>query len=162
MIKHQRTIGRVEHGIVNMEELATAMKIVLANTYAMYFKAQGHHWNVEGKDFSQMHDFFSGIYEELIGAADTIAEEIRALDVFAPYGMATLAEIATIKDSAIYGNSVSSMLSDLISANNSVIEALNSAHKLADAQGNRGLVNLLEERLDVHAKHGWMLRATSR
>ena len=84
MIKHQRTIGRVEHGIVNMEELATAMKIVLANTYAMYFKAQGHHWNVEGKDFSQMHDFFSGIYEELIGAADTIAEEIRALDVFAP------------------------------------------------------------------------------
>lgn len=162
MIKHQRTTGRVRHGIVNMEELATAMKIVLANTYAMYFKAQGHHWNVEGKDFSQMHDFFSGIYEELFSAADVIAEQIRALDVFAPYGMATLAEIATIKDSAIYGNSVSSMLSDLIAANGSVIEALKTAHKLADDQGNRGLVNLLEERLDVHAKHGWMLRATSR
>lgn len=145
-----------------MEELATAMKIVLANTYAMYFKAHGHHWNVEGKDFSQMHDFFSGIYEELFSAADVIAEQIRALDVFAPYGMATLAEIATIKDSAIYGNSVPSMLSDLITANGSVIEALKTAHKLADDQGNRGLVNLLEERLDVHAKHAWMLRATSR
>ena len=145
-----------------MEELATAMKIVLANTYAMYFKAQGHHWNVEGKDFSQMHDFFSGIYEELIAAADTIAEEIRALDVYAPYGLAALANIATIKDSAIYGNSVSSMLSDLLAANAAVIEALNAAHKLAEAEGNRGLVNLLEERLDVHAKHGWMLRATSK
>jgi starvation-inducible DNA-binding protein len=145
-----------------MEELVTAMKIVLANTYAMYFKAQGHHWNVEGKDFSQMHDFFGEIYEELIGAADTIAEQIRALDDYAPYGMQSLADIATIKDSAIYGNSITSMLQDLMSANAAVIEALNSAHRLAEAEGNRGLVNLLEERLDTHAKHAWMLRATSK
>lgn len=145
-----------------MEELVTAMKIVLANTYAMYFKAQGHHWNVEGKDFSQMHDFFGEIYEELIGAADTIAEQIRALDDYAPYGMQSLADIATIKDSAIYGNSIPSMLQDLMSANAAVIEALNSAHRLAEAEGNRGLVNLLEERLDTHAKHAWMLRATSK
>ncbi|NBO70572.1 DNA starvation/stationary phase protection protein [bacterium] len=145
-----------------MDELVTAMKIVLANTYAMYFKAHGFHWNVEGKDFSQLHEFFGNIYEEVFAAADTIAEEIRALDAFAPYGMQTLADIATIKDSAIYGNSVPSMLSDLISANSAVIEALNSAHKLAEAEGNNGLLNLLEERLDVHAKHAWMLRATSR
>lgn len=145
-----------------MDELVTAMKIVLANTYAMYFKAHGHHWNVEGKDFSQMHEFFAGIYEELFAAADTIAEEIRALDDYAPYGMQALANIATIKDSAIYGNSVPSMLSDLLAANGAVIEALNTAHKLADSAGNRGLVNLIEERLDVHNKHGWMLRATSK
>lgn len=145
-----------------MDELQTAMKIVLANTFAMYFKAHGHHWNVEGKDFSQMHDFFSDIYEELFGAVDKIAEEIRALDSYAPYGMTAIANIATIKDSAIFGNSVPSMISDLLDANGSVIEALNSAHKLAEAEGNRGLVNLIEERLDIHAKHGWMLRATSR
>lgn len=145
-----------------MEELATAMKIVLANTYAMYFKAQGHHWNVEGKDFSQMHDFFSGIYEELIAAADTIAEEIRALDEYAPYNMTELSSMTTVKESNIFGVDVSGMISDLIDANGSVIEALNSAHKLADSAGNRGLVNLLEERLDIHAKHAWMLRATSK
>lgn len=145
-----------------MEELNTSMKIVLANTFAMYFKAHGHHWNVEGKDFSQLHDFFAGIYEELFAAVDKIAEEIRALDEYAPYGFDTMSSIATINDSSIYGNSVPSMLQDLIDANTSVIEALNSAHKLADAEGNRGLVNLLEERLDIHAKHGWMLRATSK
>ena len=97
-----------------MEELSTSMKIVLANTFAMYLKAQGHHWNVEGKDFSQLHDFFSTLYEELFAAIDKIAEEIRALDVYAPYGLDTLSSIATIKDSSIYGNSVPSMLQDLI------------------------------------------------
>lgn len=145
-----------------MDELKTALKIVLANTYAMYFKAHGFHWNVEGKDFSQFHSFFSGIYEELFGAVDTIAEEIRALDEYAPYNMTELSSITTVKESNIYGVDVSGMLADLIDANGSVIEALNSAHKLAEAENNRGLVNLIEERLDVHAKHGWMIRASSK
>lgn len=145
-----------------MDELKTALKIVLANTYAMYFKAHGFHWNVEGKDFSQMHDFFSGIYEELFGAIDTIAEEIRALDEYAPYNMSELSSMTTVKESNIYGVDVSGMLADLIDANGSVIEALNSVHKLAEAENNRGLVNLIEERLDVHAKHGWMIRASSK
>ena len=145
-----------------MDELNTALKIVLANTYAMYFKAHGFHWNVEGKDFSQMHDFFSDIYEELFVAIDSVAEQIRALDEYAPYNMTELASITTIKESNIYGVDVSGMLADLNDANASVIEALNSAHKLADAENNRGLLNLLEERLDVHAKHGWMIRASSK
>ena len=145
-----------------MDELNTSMKIVLANTFAMYFKAHGHHWNVEGKDFSQMHDFFSNIYEELFAAVDQIAEQIRALDDYAPYGLDTVSSIATIKDSSINGNNIPSMLQDLMDANASVIEALNAAHKLAEAEGNRGLVNHIEGRLDVHAKHGWMLLATSK
>jgi starvation-inducible DNA-binding protein len=145
-----------------MDELNTSLKIVIANTYAMYFKAHGFHWNVEGKDFSQFHDFFSGIYQELFVAVDTIAEEIRALDEYAPYNMTELASITTIKESNIYGVDVSGMLADLNDANASVIEALNSAHKLADAENNRGLLNLIEERLDVHAKHGWMIRASSK
>ena len=145
-----------------MDDLKTSLKIVLANTYAMYFKAHGFHWNVEGKDFSQFHSFFSGIYEELFGAVDTIAEEIRALDEYAPYNMSELSSMTTVKESNIYGVDVSGMLADLIDANGSVIEALNSAHQLAEAENNRGLVNLLEERLDVHAKHGWMIRASSK
>ena len=145
-----------------MDELVTSMKIVLANTFAMYFKAHGHHWNVEGKDFSQLHDFFANLYQELFAAADTIAEEIRALDDYAPYNMTELASTTTVKESNIYGVDVTGMLADLIDANGSVIEALNTAHKLADADDNRGLVNLIEERLDIHAKHAWMLRATSK
>ena len=145
-----------------MDELKTALKIVLANTYAMYFKAHGYHWNVEGKDFSQFHDFFSGIYGELFAAVDTIAEQIRALDEYAPYNMTELASLTTVEETTIHGVDVVRMLTDLLAANNAVIEALNSAHKLAEAENNRGLVNLLEGRLDIHAKHGWMIRASSK
>jgi starvation-inducible DNA-binding protein len=145
-----------------MDELNTSMKIVLANTFAMYFKAHGHHWNVEGKDFSQLHDFFANLYQELFAAVDQIAEQIRALDDYAPYGLDTMSSIATIKDSSFNGDNIPLMLQDLMEANASVIEALNAAHKLAEAEGNRGLVNHIEGRLDIHAKHAWMLRATSK
>ena len=145
-----------------MDELNTSMKIVLANTFAMYFKAHGHHWNVEGKDFSQLHDFFANLYQELFAAVDQIAEQIRALDDYAPYGLDTMSSIATIRDSSFNGDNIPLMLQDLMDANASVIEALNAAHKLAEAEGNRGLVNHIEGRLDVHAKHAWMLRATSK
>jgi starvation-inducible DNA-binding protein len=145
-----------------MDELNTSMKIVLANTFAMYFKAHGHHWNVEGKDFSQLHDFFANLYQELFAAVDQIAEQIRALDDYAPYGLDTMSSIATIKDSSFTGDNIPLMLQDLMEANASVIEALNAAHKLAEAEGNRGLVNHIEGRLDIHAKHAWMLRATSK
>jgi len=128
----------------------------------MYFKAHGHHWNVEGKDFSQLHDFFANLYQELFAAVDQIAEQIRALDDYAPYGLDTMSSIATIKDSSFTGDNIPLMLQDLIEANASVIEALNAAHKLAEAEGNRGLVNHIEGRLDVHAKHAWMLLATSK
>ena len=145
-----------------MDELNTSMKIVLANTFAMYFKAHGHHWNVEGKDFSQLHDFFANLYQELFAAVDQIAEQIRALYDYAPYGLDTMSSIATIKDSSFNGDNIPLMLQDLMEANASVIEALNAAHKLAEAEGNRGLVNHIEGRLDIHAKHAWMLRATSK
>jgi starvation-inducible DNA-binding protein len=145
-----------------MDELNTSMKIVLANTFAMYFKAHGHHWNVEGKDFSQLHDFFANLYQELFAAVDQIAEQIRALDDYAPYGLDTMSSIATIKDSSFNGDNIPLMLQDLMEANASVIEALNAAHKLAEAEGNIGLVNHIEGRLDIHAKHAWMLRATSK
>jgi DNA-binding ferritin-like protein len=34
-----------------------------------------------------------------------------------------------------------------------------AAHRIADEAGKRGIVNFLEDRIDVHEKHAWMLRS---
>jgi starvation-inducible DNA-binding protein len=46
-----------------MDELQTALKKVLANTFVMYFKTHTYHWNVEGMFFPQLHEFFGNLYE---------------------------------------------------------------------------------------------------
>ena len=45
--------------------LADSLKILLATEYAFSLKAQLFHWNVEGPDFAQLHEFFGNLYEEV-------------------------------------------------------------------------------------------------
>ena len=58
--------------------LADNLKTLLATEYAFSIKAQLFHWNVEGPDFAQMHEFFGELYEEVYdGSIDKTAEYIR-------------------------------------------------------------------------------------
>lgn len=145
-----------------MNELYAAMKILLANTYVMYFRAHSYHWNVEGPNFNDYHQFFGTLYGEVYGAIDPTAEEIRACDQYAPISLADLLSAKTIDEDASKPTSYDQMFANLERANNAVVEALNTVRNLATANGKFGLVNFIEERLDVHAKHGWMIRSLSK
>ena len=80
-----------------MEELVGQMKGLLASTFALYLKAHYFHWNVEGPDFAQYHEFFGNFYESVYGNVDKIAEEIRALDAYAPGSLGRFQELTGIK-----------------------------------------------------------------
>lgn len=140
-----------------MNELQAAMQIALANTFVMYFKAHSFHWNIEGSDFAQYHEFFGDLYEELYGAVDPIAEQIRAIGAYAPISMAEMLRHATLGEDAEKLTNSQDMFGRLLSANDQVIVSLNTAFNLA--AGNNGLQNFLADRLDKHAKHRWMLRS---
>ena len=145
-----------------MEELVLSMRKCLANTFVAYFKAHTFHWNVEGIHFPTYHDFFGDLYEDLHGAVDPIAEEIRALGAYAPTGLNELYADATIADSNLKGDSVKEMLSVLLMDNNAILECLNRSFALATAANAQGLADFLAGRIDIHKKHGWMLSASLR
>lgn len=67
-----------------MENTKAALKVVLADSFVMYFRAHSYHWNVEGSNFGEMHGFFGGIYEEMHGTVDVWAEYLRTLNEYAP------------------------------------------------------------------------------
>lgn len=145
-----------------MNELSAALKIALANTFVMYFKAHSYHWNVEGPSFNDYHGYFGGLYDELYDAVDPIAEHIRAIDQYAPVGLADLYDAKTVADDQSRVLFTKQMFSNLIDANDEVIASLNKAYDLANYSKQNGLANFLQDRLDVHAKHGWQLRALSK
>jgi starvation-inducible DNA-binding protein len=142
-----------------MDQLTIAMKIVLANTFVMYFKAHSYHWNVEGMFFSQLHDFFGGLYEDLHGAIDPIAEEIRALDAYAPISMNDLYTHKTCMEDSIRPNEATEMINNLLVSNESVLSSLNTAFKIANDNNKQGLADFIAGRIDTHNKHAWMLKA---
>lgn len=140
-----------------MEELVVSMRKCLANTFVMYFKAHGCHWNVEGIHFPTYHDFFGDLYEDLYGAVDPIAEEIRALGSYAPSGLNELYRDADISDSNYRGDSVREMLSSLLVDNQTLITCLTTSFTLATDANLQGLADFLAGRIDTHKKHAWMI-----
>ena len=142
-----------------MEQLIDAMKKVLADTFALYLKTHYFHWNVTGPNFPQYHEFFQNIYTEVYGAVDPIAEEIRALNGYAPGSFERYKQLASIKDQTDIP-AANEMIRILMMDNMTVQQTLMDAYKLADQYNEIGLSNFLQDRYDAHKKHGWMLRAT--
>ena len=143
-----------------MEELVEKLKVVLANTFTMYMKTHGYHWNVIGPNFPQYHEFFGGIYEEVHGAVDDIAEQLRQINSFAPGSLQRMKELTEVQETDVVPTA-DKMVTNLIAANDIVINSLVECYKLAESAGEYGLSNFLQDRLMAHKKHGWMLKATA-
>jgi starvation-inducible DNA-binding protein len=141
-----------------MDELVQQMKVVLASTFAFYLKAHNFHWNVEGPNFPQYHSFLGDVYNEVWGAVDGIAEHIRTLDAYAPGSLSRFSQLSVVDDQLNIPNA-KAMLAELASDNEKLIGELQKSFRLADAAGKDGVSNFLQDRIDAHTKHGWMLKA---
>jgi starvation-inducible DNA-binding protein len=145
----------------NMNELEASLKVSLANTFVMYFKTHGYHWNVEGIQFSQYHEFFGDLYEDLYGAVDPLAENLRKLGAYAPKSLSELFDATTIRENqSIVGNNLKDMLNSLEADNKEVINSLNKTFALATKADKQGLADYISGRIDTHEKHAWMLTAS--
>lgn len=145
-----------------MDELQVALNIALANTFAMYFKAHSYHWNVEGPLFPQYHTFFGDVYNELHSAVDPFAEQIRTIGGYGPISLVGIARYATVVEDADRPRDVAEMVSRMTIANDLTIVSLNKALSYAQHAQNQGLMDFIASRLDSHAKHGWMLKASAK
>jgi len=141
--------------------LSDLLRQLLAEVFTVYFKSHSYHWNVEGPDFAQYHEFIGEFYNDLWGSVDTIAELIRTLDVYAPPSLARLMAYSKIDE----GESIpdaKTMLVNLKKDNDKLLAILLQAYNVAEKDGSIGISNHLQTRLEAHEKHGWMLRAITK
>jgi len=138
------------------ELLVEKMKVVLADTFALYLKTHQFHWNVEGADFPQYHEFLENLYTEVYGSVDKIAEEIRALGEYAPGSFTRFKELTNIRDNT-GAPSAAEMFTELQGDNQTVLNTLMQAYDLANQYNEIGLSNFLQDRYDAHRKHNWMI-----
>ena len=144
-----------------MEQLLDALKRAFADTHAMYIKSHGFHWNGVGNNFPQYHAFFETIYSEVYDSIDSFAEHIRACGGYAPAAYSQLSELSAIKDE-LGVPPMLEMIQILYDDNQTVLNSLRTAYVAAEAAGEIGLSNFIQDRYDVHTKHAWQLRSTLR
>ena len=141
------------------EKYHLALKTAFASEYAFAIKAQNFHWNCEGPLFYQLHLLFERIYTEVYDSIDTFAEQLRALQVYAPASLQKFSMLTKVEDE----NSVpefQDMLNELLVDSDRMAEIFKITFAMAEQNGDHGLSNFLADRQDAHKKHSWMLRAS--
>ena len=147
----------IDTGLSKTERTDVAQELtkVLADSFAVYLKTHGYHWNVRGMNFHALHAMFMEQYTEMWTAIDTIAERIRALGQFAPQGYAAFGQLSKIGD----GNpeqDAEAMLRELAADHETLIATALAARQGADDV----TAAVIDARVDAHQKYAWMLRST--
>jgi starvation-inducible DNA-binding protein len=145
-----------------MNELTTAIKVLLANATVMYYKAHQFHWNIEGIEFTQYHEFFGDLYTDVYESVDPIAELLRKLDDYAPVSLDELFKFKTLKEETTRVEKLADIFTSLIAANQEVLDSLNKVFTIANSEKQQGVCNFIADRIDTHQKHAWFLRASAK
>lgn len=141
--------------------LVDDLKRVQADTFAMYAKAHYFHWNIEGPEFVQWHGFLGDIYEALFEEVDVLAEFVRQLDAYAPGVNRMITDLTHIKNDDGIPAGIE-MIRRLEADNEIVMEGIVACYMSADAAGELGLSNHLQDRMAYHKKLRWMLRSITK
>ena len=142
-----------------MEQLIQQLKVILGTNFALYLKSHNYHWNIEGPNFPQYHDFLNGFYTEVFAQIDPIAEHIRYLDSYAPGSMERFLELADIEEAVDIIPSSMDMMTQLKSDNDRFIVHLRAGVAAAEQANEPAVGNFLQDLLGAHQKKAWMLRS---
>lgn len=138
--------------------LSDLLKQLLASNFAYYLKAHMFHWNVEGPDFAQLHEFFSEIYEDAYGAVDQMAEYIRTLDDYAPGSFERFQELTQISGQTKVPRA-QLMLEELKVDTERMIELAMQVFEVAQQERREDIANFMAERQSAHGKYLWQIRS---
>ncbi len=153
-------MSSIDIGITEQDRgnIAEGLKRLLADSYTLYLQTHNFHWNVTGPQFRELHLMFEEHYTELAVAVDDIAERIRTLDVPAPGTYKAFAALSSIKE--VDGvPEAKEMVRLLTQGHEQVVKTCRDALKVAQDADDESSAALISDRMRIHEKTAWMLRA---
>lgn len=142
----------------DLKAVNAALGTVLSDTFTLYLKTHGYHWNVTGPHFRSLHLTFEEQYTELWQAADVLAERMRALGATAPGSYAEFLELATIKDH-VSTEDPEQMVKNLLKDHETIAKSIRPLVDVAEEAKDTATADLFNARLAAHENAAWMLRS---
>lgn len=138
--------------------IAEGLKHLLADSYTLYLQTHNFHWNVTGAMFRDLHLMFEEQYTELSTAVDDIAERIRTLGVAAPGTYKEFSRLSSIEE--VEGVPEGKKMVDILTrGHEQVVKTCRDVLKKAQDGNDESTISLVSDRMRVHEKAAWMLRA---
>ena len=144
----------------HLEQVSAKLAIMLADEVILNFKNRNAHWNVEGKDFYAMHQFFEDQYDKIAEIIDDLAERMRALGHYSPATLKEFLQLTRLTEKKMEGNDSKTFIAALLADHESIIIHLREHISFFnDDCKDTGTADFCTSLLETHEKMAWMLRA---
>ena len=138
--------------------VAEALNIVLANSYALYFKTKNFHWHVSGPHFRDYHLMFDEHAAQILVTTDAIAERVRKNGHRTLTSIGDIGQRQTIADNDDAKVGAAEMLIELRADNLTLIENLRSAKEVAGEAGDNATDGIIDDWTDEAEERAWFLQ----
>lgn len=136
------------------------LNVYLSDLAVMNTKLHNLHWNVEGRNFYQVHTFTEGLYDTFFEWFDEVAEAMKMREAFPFASLKEFLENATIKELESKPVTVDEVNAIVLADLTEIKESATRLRAEADEDGDFTLVGMLEGHISALEKNIWFLRAS--
>ena len=140
-------------------ELENKLNELLADLNVFYRKLQNYHWNVEGKDFFQVHVKLEELYNEINEQIDEIAEHIAILGGQPLGTLKDYMEKASIQEAENKKIKSEEIYSNLLSDYQTLLNKVTEIKEEAENQKEYSTSSLMDDYIQDYGKNIWMIKS---
>ena len=159
MTKPGKTEELMESGLTRsgVLEIERELRMLLADTFALYLKTKNFHWHMRGRHFRDYHLLLDEHADQIFAMTDDIAERARKLGGSTIRSIGDIAAHQRLSDNNEEFVSPKDMLAELRADNRQVTLYLRSTHRICDEGDDVATASLIENWIDQTERRTWFL-----
>jgi starvation-inducible DNA-binding protein len=139
-------------------EIANELNSLLANYQIYYQNLRGFHWNIQGRNFFELHVKFEELYNDGAIKIDEVAERILTIDATPLHSFADYLEIASLKPATDVHNgelAVKTIVENL----SAIVDQQKNIRKYAEDGDDGATADMMATFIEEQEKTLWMFKA---
>ena len=140
-------------------ELENKLNEFLADLNIFYRKLQNYHWNIEGKDFFQVHAKLEELYDEINEQIDEIAEHITILGGQPLGTMKDYLEKSSIKEAENKKIKSEEIYNNILSDYEELLKKTIEIKEKSENEKEYSTSSLIDDYIKEYGKIIWMLKS---
>jgi len=159
MTKPGKTEELMESGLTRsgVLEIERELRMLLADTFALYLKTKNFHWHMRGRHFRDYHLLLDEHADQIFAITDDIAERARKLEGNTLRSIGDIARNQRLQDNDQERVAPQKMLQEVLSDNRKLTGFLRNTHEVCARHNDVASTSLIEVWIDQAERRAWFL-----
>jgi starvation-inducible DNA-binding protein len=138
-------------------DISGALRILLADMFALYVKTKNFHWHMSGPHFRDYHLMLDEQSDQIFATTDVIAERARKIGGTTIRSIGQISKLQRVLDNDAEFVTPLDMLAELRDDNKQLTASMREIHNMCSEHGDVATTSLLEVWIDESERRTWFL-----